>query len=287
MCSCVCREWNGIISRYLGEKRDQLSVHDDIRLEFQFRYRKNRKVDPHYTIICPIPVNKNILVLDHINEIIEIFTNSGKWVPSDDKMGNKFGRFSSFGMCCIDERIFTTNRLHQIRVYDLFYKWIATFSFIHYNLGSICSSNQGEILVRTDKNLILVLNKEVEVTNVVHIPPSENKRCLTDSICCNSRNEIIIGDWVNRKILILSEKGILLNSFVVAKYNEITCPMGICIDYKDNILVTDPTDKAINVFTPSGALIRKIGTIPDIEQLCILNRRMFVTTKYSICVFSN
>lgn len=157
---------------------------------------------------------------------------------------------------------------------------------------AICCSRQGNLVLVTVEGQVQIFDKDGNIIDTFNL--SGVSRCSlylsTSSICCNSRDEIIIGDPMKNKIFIFSPKGHLLKSFDGRddlKNNGYRC-MEICIDYRDNIFVADHLRDRISVFTENGTLLQKIGTpCPRVRQLCILGRNLYVTCAEGVFVFGN
>ena len=259
-CCCVCRLWNAVISNSirLDKKRNQLDVQERIKLKSTFSGHDG--LVPFG--ICYSPEKKSILVSDHRQHKIVVF---GRDSWSFGSYGREKGQFDCpMGICVSQSKIFVCDSKNtRIQIFDTHdYSFISSIDTGGDYPYWICVSPNGNIMVTTDQENVLVFNSSgTAIGQFGSHGRGPGQLFYPRGICCNSRGEIIIVDGWNHRVQIYDKKGDFLRS-IGAKGEgpeQLLYPRGICLDEKENILIADTGNQRINSLTPYGQSIQQVS----------------------------
>ena len=242
---------------------------------------------------------ENILVCDSHNNRVQVFSKKGKFIEC---FGLKeLGKYP-YGISVFKEKILVTDTLeNRIIIFDSGYKPISEIRLDDFLPRRICFLGQELLLVTMDKGFILRVDWKGNIIEKLGSDYGEPIN-LTNigGICLNNKGEILVTDC-RYGVRTLASDGKFISCFDVGSIKEYgvenvkTLPTSsgfhllgsICVDQDDNIFVIDDTNSRICIFTPNGTLIQDIPLNGYYCDLFLSSRRMFVSRKDSICVFSN
>lgn len=280
--SCVCSQWNVIISscKKLNYRRNALDYYEEIK----FAYKFDRLCDPFG--ICAGQDGNSILVSDHTEEAILVFDLNGRY---DYSIGKGICR-DPMGICIKESKIFICSwNDSAIQIFDAYTrKLLSSISTKGYTPYWVCKFKGGHIVVATVEHIIIVFDSNGSVVNQFDTSQSGPDNGI--GIDCNNQEEIIVSNFVNSTMQIFSQYGKLLRTFGNENNGSDHSFGRSCIyvdEEENNILVSDGENNSISIFTRDGTFIQQVKTGTRIYGICLVGRKLSATTDDSIYVFSN
>lgn len=288
-CSCVCREWNTLISycKPLNQRNNSLDPYEPIRLvhSFQVNASEERRFRYSFGVCC---LGDIIFISDWDNLRIRAFNQNGEFVrmitwPSQWRQPGILD-----GICIHQENLWIVDVGNEnIQVFNpLTGDLVQTISLEGYKPRHICSSGQGFVLAATEESTILVLNQKGSIINKF---ASHKVLGWTEGICCNSCNETIVSDSMNDRIQVFSQEGKLVRGFgsIGQGKNQFNGPRGICVDFWDNIFVSDRGNNRISIFDRVGSPLQQVS-LSMVVDICLIGRKLVaITGDSTLNIFSN
>lgn len=298
ICSCVCKDWNQIISGFkeLRHKRDRLDPCEKISIKKVSKFVKEYDEEDfaeNAKYVCIGPRGNDILVSDTIHDRIVVFDLSGNFKFEFGSKRQSRARLNTpQGICVRGSELLVANTCDQrIQILSREYQPIAEVVFQDTSPTALCFSSKGKLLVIMDDNTIYAMDLGTDSTkdNKTLVDYSGTIKYLND-ICCNSMGEIICST-TDDTIEIFSENGDLLRCIGSRGDgpDQFIVPSGVCVDENDNIFVADCGNRRISIFTPDGIPIQQItNIIKGPYGLCINGKRIIATVgEDHLCIFSN
>ena len=287
-CSCVCREWNCLVSgsRKLSRKRDFLNVYEPVHTIHTFGRKGKKNGQFNNTSGICIDERGMIFVSDYNNAKIQVFNQRGHFIEC-------FGSSRTIGfpngIATCPYGIIVVNRDHKlIQVFNKNYKLLSSIPVGRYYPKRVCYTKEGQIIVTTIEPSVLVFNMKGELVRQFGSKGCASGKFLFPlGICVNHRGQIIVSDYQCGTIQTFDRNGEFLSKFGVwgSEPSQLKFPKGVCVDEDDNILVADSGNKRISIFNPEGLPIKQLNTSSSISDLCILGRRIFTCGDYCIYIY--
>ena len=289
LCSCVCRQWNHLISdcKRLYDERESINVHESIILRRSFYSKKTQSIRA-----CRVSAAQNkVVVYDCNDSIVEVFSVYGNFICSITLHEMQVPQFEGAGKGWIlGDRLFVADRHRQrVQIFDFATLEKIKCIFVE-NLKGVCCTDKGNIIVSTSQNNILILDKHGQVCKKFGSAGRNlGQFIMIEGICCNSKDEILALDCCNHRVQIFSQDGEFLRRLgsEVDQVYRLNTPEGICVDGKDNIIIADYSNDRVCILTPEGSCIQEIKVCRPVD-VCLMGKYLIVTGNNNwIGVYSN
>ena len=292
--TCVCTEWRDLISdsQELKIKRDCLDPYTPINLIHSFGSRGYDEKGQFRGLYGICTWSNNLVVSDNLNTRIQLFDSNGQFISEFPcRVDGLFLLIKPLGICVSGENLLVADSENQrIHIFNKQYQSNGSFDCTGFKPRRICSNTEGQIIITTLEDGILILDKGGCIVKRIGFLGKENGQFTQPiGICTNSKGEILVVDTCNHRIQILSRDGRFLRKFGSRGNgkDQFDYPKGICVDWHDNIYVADCENNRISIFNREGIPLQQIPVV-DPSELCLFGRKIIVTTyKDCIKIFSN
>lgn len=297
-CSCVCTEWNRLVSgsKKLADKRDCLDYLDRIVLKYrlcldQRKSRVPRSIWPGF--------NRDEIIASDASKRIQIYNLKTQNLFSPIAKSYKrtiigITETSLFTYCKSTKNIEIINRDYS--TYSDFTLSAKQKGYYRVELtvarnGNIILWNQ--ICVYTFRHNGAFLKKfDYKGLNIWRYTQLKG-------ICCNSKNQIIVLN--GNMIQIFDQNGTSLYCVAINPGEKTFCPDEftrwskvedndrlLLVDSKDHILFLDSVDQVISIFGPNGTLVKQVDCPFKPRSISIINNKIFTSNEdCSITVLGN
>lgn len=293
-CSCVCTRWKDIISgdKVLERKRHNFDCFGRIKKLFSFGSGGQEK-DQFDEPLFGLAISRNhILVSDGARRVVKIFDEEGIFISWFGPRGNRAGTFKyPMGISIFQDRIFVCDyNERKIYVFDQDYGPLSSIT-TRYDPKFICHQKQGNIIVSTDNDLILILDPiGTKITEITYASQEDDVFEVLGPVCCDSRDQILAVDGFNNRVLLFDKDGNFTRSYSLRDLPECLCLGGMCVDDEDNILVGVTGKNGVYVFNLLGDTVESIdiGGGGGVTSLLVHKDRLVVSSPdYCVLIYSN
>ena len=283
MCCYVCTEWKELIytSSWLNLKRNRLDPHNPLKCE-NLVFKESIKCEE--ASICQGFSKDEIFVMGM--STTKLLSMELKSLDIKHYCVRSKYKYRAIGMNGPNLFLGHQHGIDIINRQDL-----SSLNYCHTSFVStqdlavrgICFPRNGNILVTTTERLFIFKSDGESIRMVGDFVYND---IHLDGIAVNSKDEIYIINRYACAVYILNSDGRLLNAIDYGPMDEYGCLGRIYIDYWDNIYIYGPASNNILIFDSNRLPIQKITTSFPVRDLCIIGKRMIVSsTKGDLYVY--